>query len=46
MTLCGDPCHIVHGHLMAWARYNPTARIDVRAYRANLEAAKLAAKGA
>lgn len=46
MTLCGDPCHIVHGHLMAWARYNPTARTDVRAFRINLEAARIAAKGA
>ena len=46
MTLCGDPCHIVHGHLMAWARCNPTARTDVRTYRANLEAARIAAKGA
>jgi 5-methylcytosine-specific restriction protein A len=46
MTLCGDPCHIVHGHVMAWARYNPTARTDVRAYRASLEAARIAAKGA
>jgi len=46
MTLCGDPCHIVHGHLMAWARYSPTARTDVRTYRANLEAARIAAKGA
>ena len=46
MTLCGDPCHIVHGHLMGWARYNPTARTDVRLYRTNLESAKLAARGA
>ena len=44
MTLCGDPCHIVHGHLMAWARYSPTVRSDVRQFRANLEAARLAAK--
>jgi len=46
MTLCGDPCHIVHGHLMAWARYSPTARTDVRIFRANLEKARIAAKGA
>lgn len=44
MTLCADPCHIVHGHLMAWSRHNPTARIDVRQYRATLEAARIAAK--
>ena len=46
MTLCGDPCHIVHGHLMAWGRYSPTARTDVRTFRGNLEAARIAAKGA
>lgn len=44
MTLCGDPCHIVHGHLMAWARCNPTVRSDVRQYRASLEAARIASK--
>lgn len=43
MTLCGAPCHIVHGHLMAWARVNRTVVADVRTYRAKLEAAKKAA---
>ena len=42
LTLCGDPCHIVHGHLMAWARVNRSVVADVRAYRAKLEAAKKA----
>ena len=46
MTLCGDPCHLVHGHLMSWARYSPTVRSDVRQYRANLEAARIAEKKA
>ena len=40
LTLCGDPCHLVHGHYMNWARYAKTVVADVRAYRAKLEAAK------
>lgn len=46
LTLCGDPCHLVHGHMMAWARWSPTVVADTAAYRARLEAAKLAAKKA
>jgi len=46
LTLCADPCHLVHGHLMAWARFCPTVVADTAAYRARLEAAKLAAKKA
>jgi 5-methylcytosine-specific restriction endonuclease McrA len=33
VTLCGDPCHIVHGHLMSWRRINPEVREDCRRYR-------------
>lgn len=40
VTLCGDPCHLVFGHLRAWQRINPDVIADVRAYRAKVEAAK------
>ena len=40
LTLCGDPCHLVHGHLMSWLRWSPTVVEDVRAYRLRMEAAK------
>lgn len=40
VTLCGDPCHIVHGHFMAWTRINPMVREDAARYRAGLEKAK------
>lgn len=40
ITLCADPCHLVHGHLMAWTRINADVREDCRRYRAKLEAAK------
>jgi len=40
ITLCGDPCHFVHGHLMGWSRTNPSVRGDCRRYRAALEAAR------
>jgi 5-methylcytosine-specific restriction endonuclease McrA len=40
VTLCADPCHIVHGHLMDWKRFNPTVLEDCRRYRQNLEQAK------
>lgn len=40
ITLCADPCHIVHGHFMNWSRFNRTVWADVRTYRAKLEAAK------
>lgn len=33
ITLCGDPCHIVHGHLMSWTRSNPDVRQDCERYR-------------
>jgi 5-methylcytosine-specific restriction endonuclease McrA len=40
VTLCADPCHLVHGHLMAWGRANPGVREDCARYRAKLEKAK------
>lgn len=33
ISLCGDPCHFVHGHLMSWMRSNPDVRADCEAYR-------------
>jgi len=34
VTLCGDPCHLVHGHLMSYAkRWNLQVREDCRRYR-------------
>lgn len=38
ITLCADPCHIVHGHLMSWTRTNTTVVHDCSAYRAKVEA--------
>jgi 5-methylcytosine-specific restriction endonuclease McrA len=40
VTLCADPCHFVHGHLMSWTRFNPEVREDCARYRAKLEQAK------
>ena len=36
ITLCGDPCHIVHGHLMSWLRINKDVVADCAAYRRKL----------
>lgn len=33
ITLCGDPCHIVHGHLMSWLKTNPDVVADCQRYR-------------
>ena len=41
LTLCADPCHLVHGHCMSWSRWCPTVVADVGAYRLRLEAARL-----
>lgn len=35
-TLCADPCHFVHGHLMDWKRSNPNVREDCERYRMRL----------
>ena len=42
LTLCSDPCHIVHGHLMSWKRWNAAVVTDVAIYRTKLEASKRA----
>lgn len=36
ITLCADPCHLVHGHLMSWTRFNPTCEEDCQRYLAKL----------
>jgi 5-methylcytosine-specific restriction endonuclease McrA len=36
VTLCSEPCHIVHGHLMNWSHVNATVREDCAAYRAKM----------
>jgi 5-methylcytosine-specific restriction endonuclease McrA len=40
LTLCHDPCHLVHGHLMDWRRSNPDVREDCKRYREKLEASR------
>jgi len=42
ITLCGADCHLVFGHLHAWARVNDRVVDDVRSYRARVEAARRA----
>lgn len=32
VTLCGDPCHLVFGHLLSWTRANPHVREDAARY--------------
>lgn len=39
VTLCADPCHLVHGHLMSWKRSNPDVREDCARYLAKLRSA-------
>ena len=31
-TVCADPCHLVHAHLMNWTRSNPNVREDCERY--------------
>lgn len=33
ITLCADPCHLVHGHLLNFKRSNPHVREDAARYR-------------
>lgn len=40
ITLCGSPCHLVHGHFMSWFRCNPYVVKDCTRYRQRLEASK------
>ncbi len=35
-TLCGDPCHIVHGHFMNFKNINPAVRSDCKRYRSRM----------
>jgi 5-methylcytosine-specific restriction endonuclease McrA len=39
VTLCADPCHLVHGHLMSWTRSNPGVREDCLRYLKKLKSA-------
>ena len=34
VTLCGDPCHLVFGHLLSWKNSNPHVRDDAAKYLA------------
>ena len=36
ITLCADPCHIVHGHLMSWIKTNPDVVADCQRYRSKV----------
>ena len=40
VTLCADPCHIVHGHLMSWTRINPRVREDAAIYLGRIREAR------
>lgn len=40
VTVCADPCHLVHGHLMDWRHSNPAVREDCARYRAKVHNAK------
>lgn len=40
VTLCADPCHFVHGHLMDWKRSNPEVREDCKRYMDKIQRAK------
>jgi hypothetical protein len=40
ITLCADPCHLVHGHLMSFRRINPSVEEDCKKYRQKLETAR------
>jgi 5-methylcytosine-specific restriction endonuclease McrA len=42
LTLCADPCHLVHGHLMSWTRINPRVRQDADAYLSRIREARAA----
>jgi hypothetical protein len=38
ITLCGDHCHFVFGHLMDWKSYNPNIKEDAEQYLAKIKA--------
>lgn len=33
ITLCSEPCHLVHGHFMNWHLSNPDVVADCKRYR-------------
>ena len=39
LTLCADPCHLVHGHFMSWKRENAGVREDAARYQESLREA-------
>lgn len=41
ITLCGSPCHLVHGHFMSWMRCNPDVAKDCVRYKRKLDRAHL-----
>ena len=40
VTLCADPCHLVHGHLLDWRTSNPKVREDAAAYKRRFDEAR------
>jgi len=36
VSLCGEPCHFVFGHLLNWKKSNPRVREDAERYRARM----------
>ena len=40
VTLCADPCHLVHGHLLNWSLSNPHVREDAASYKKRFNEAR------
>lgn len=40
ITLCGEPCHFVFGHMLHWSRCNPMVREDAARYRERMRQCK------
>jgi hypothetical protein len=40
VTLCGEPCHFVFGHLLSWTISNPHVREDAARYLERRQGAK------
>ena len=40
ISLCADPCHFVHGHLMSWHRINVSVVDDCQRYLAKTKNAE------
>lgn len=45
ITLCGEPCHIVFGHMLNWKQANPHVAEDAAAYMARMRDLGVRAKG-